>query len=285
MARRERSQAGSRPRARAAGAVVPFPRTRPVGRLALARVVPSGRSIAVGLLLLVLGAVGYAAARTTSLFAVERIAVEAPAPVAADVRRALASAHGESLLSLDLEHLRARVETLPTVASATFDRAFPNTLSVTVVAERPVAVLRQGSRSWLASARGRVIGAIPSRTRLALPRIWLGPGVRVQVGGRLAGDPGAAIRALASLAGSSLPLRVASAQAVQGELTMKLRSGLELRLGNAVELPLKLAVVASVVPRLEPQTQYLDVAIPRWPVAGPTLDSQVEVESQGSSTP
>ena len=127
-------------------------------RLELARIAPSGRSLLTGFLIL-LTAVGlYAAARTTSAFAVERIAVEGASPeVAAEVRKALSPALGESLLGIDLAALANRAESVPMVAGASFDRGFPHTLRIAVVPEVPVAVLRQGSSSWLAAAGGRVV--------------------------------------------------------------------------------------------------------------------------------
>jgi cell division septal protein FtsQ len=252
---------------------------RPGGRLDLARIVPSGRSIALGLALLAVAGGAWAGARLTSLFAVERISITgAPAAVEADVRRTLGSVGGESLLAVDLARLRVRVEALASVASVSFDRAFPHTLAVTVVPERPVAVLRQGARSWLASERGRVMRGLVRGARPALPRVWLGRGVSIHVGAALRGPAAAAVAAVAPLAGSALALDVASVQASAGELTLKLRGGVEVRLGNASDLPLKLAVASSVVPKLDAATPYLDVSIPRWPVAGPDLNSQVEVE-------
>ncbi len=121
-----KSRARSRPRARAASAVVPFPRSASGDRLELARIVPSGRSLLTGFLIL-LTAVGlYAAARTTSAFAVEQIAVEgAPPDVAAQVRKALAPALGESLLEVDLASLAHRAESIPMVAGASLRPRVP----------------------------------------------------------------------------------------------------------------------------------------------------------------
>ena len=145
----------SRPRARAASAVVPFPRSAAGGRLELAPA-RSLRPLALtGLLILLTGIGLYAAARGTSAFAVGELAVEgASAEVAADVRTALAPALGESLLGLDLDHLERRAEALPMVASVSFDRAFPHTLRIVVVPEVPVAVLRQGSSRGSRPAAG-----------------------------------------------------------------------------------------------------------------------------------
>ena len=89
---------------------------------------------------------------------------------------------------------------------------------------------------------------------------------------------------MAPLAGSRFPGRVTSVTATADALTLRLRSGLELRLGDPLDVALKLAVAARVIPLLDPGTAYLDVAVPERPVAG-TLNSQVEVEASPSTTP
>jgi cell division protein FtsQ len=286
VARGERPGTGSRLRARAETAVVPFPRSGRGGRLELHRLAPSGRSLAVCATLIALAGCGWLVARTTSLFAVDTVVVSgAPPAVAREVDAAVAEARGRSLLAVDVERLRARVEAVPSVASAEFDRAFPHTLAVRVVPERPVAVLRQGADSWLASARGRVMGTLERGARPALPRVWLGQSVAIRVGGLLSGDPAAAVRAVAPLADRTLPVRVASVRATADELTLTLRSGVEVRLGDGSQLPFKLAVTARILPSLGEDDAYLDVAVPKRPVAGPSLDSQVEGETQPSTQP
>ena len=49
---------------------------------------------------------------------------------------------------------------------------------------------------------------------------------------------------------------------------MTLRSHLELRLGEPLDVGLKLAIAAEVIPRLADGTTYLDVSVPDRPVAG-----------------
>lgn len=256
------------------------------GRLELGRLLPSGRSVLTGLLILFAALGLYAAARTTSAFAIDTIAVDgAPPAVAADVRKALAPAAGESLLGLDLSELARRAEAVPTVAAATVDRGFPHTLRVTVVPELPVAVLRQGSTSWLAAAGGRVVAVLEPGARPALPRVWLKPDVEVTLGERLTGPEARALGAVAPLVRRPLPVGVGSAEASPAGLTLALRNGVELRLGNRIDLAVKLEVARRILPALEPGTAYLDVSVPSRPVAGSTLDSQVEVESPTSTSP
>ena len=276
----------SRPRARAASAVASPPRGASGDRLELLRFLPSGRSLLVGLLILLTGLGLYAAARSTSAFAVDRIAVRGASPeVAADVRKALAPALGESLLGLDLNELTRRAEQVPTVAAATFDRGFPHTLEIAVVPEVPVAVLRQGSSSWLAAAGGRIVAELQQGERPGLPRVWLKRSVDVRVGESLRGPQRLAVAAVAPLVGAPLPSAVNSVLAGRDGVTLTLRSGVELRLGDASDLAVKLEVARRVLPQLGDLRGYLDVSVPERPVAGDSLNSQVEVEATGSSSP
>ena len=263
-----------------------FPRSRVGSRLELAKIAPSGRSLLIGLLILVTALGLYAAARGTSAFGVRRVTVEGAAPdVAADVREALAPALGESLLGLDLDELGHRAGRVPMVASASFDRGFPHTLRVAVVPEVPVAVLRQGSSSWLAAAGGRVVAELDRGAHPGLPRIWLKRDVDVRLGESVGGMQLRAVTAVAPLVSQPLPLGVASAVATKEDLKLVLRKGLELRLGDGRDLAVKLEVARRVIPLLGGSGGYLDVSVPDRPVAGDSLNSQVEVESSTSTSP
>ena len=280
-----RTRDGSRLRARAESAVLPFPRSHRGDRLELIRLAPSGRSILAALVLVLVGVGLYGAARGTSAFAIRAVAISgAPPAVVADVRAALSDAMGKSLVTVDAGALDRRVEAVPTVAGARFDRDFPHTLRIVVVPEEPVAVARQGAASWLVSRRGRVMATLAHRARPGLPRVWLGADAKFTVGDTLPDDAGVAVRSLGPVADTPLPERVASARAADGEITLQLRSGLEVRLGDASQLPLKLAVAAQVLPKLPAGTAYLDVAVPDRPVAGQSLNSQVQGESSPSTT-
>jgi cell division protein FtsQ len=230
--------------------------------------------------------IAYVGARETSLFAVRTIQVKGTsAAVARQVRRALDAEAGESLLTVDLAAARHAVESLPTIAGAEFDRAFPHTLTVVVTPERRVAVIRQGARAYLVSRRARVIARIPLRTLVGLPRIWVPKGRELAPGAILDGDLMTAVRAVSPLAGSSFPSRITAVEATAAELTLHLRSGLEVRLGDPSEVDLKLAVARRVIPLLAPGTLFLDVSVPERPVGGTSLDSQVEVEGLVSTIP
>jgi len=280
-----RVEPGSRPRARAANVVVPLPRRISGGGLDLARLIPSGRSLGVAVLIVLAAVVAWLGARETGVFSVRTVEVGGASPaVAAQVQHALAEVKGASLLKVDLAAAERNVEALPTVASVRLDRAFPHTLRVVVVPERPVAVVRQGADSYLVAQSGRVIATVDRHAKPALARIWVGRSVSLRTGARAEGDLMTAVAAVAPLAGSGFPGRVSSVTTTPDALTLRLRAGLEIRLGDALDVPLKLAVAARVIPLLDPGTAYLDVSVPERPVAG-TLNSQVEVKSSPSTTP
>ena len=203
------------------------------------------------------------------MFAIERVEIRGADPhTPAAVRKALQGLDGTSLLALGRGEVARRAQGVPSVVSATYDRAFPHTLRVTVVEERPVAVLHRGSDLFLVSARGRIIRALGPNALLALPRIWVPAASDVSVGATLGGDPGAAVAALVPLHRFRLPVRVATSSASNGQLSFRLRNGLELRLGDARDLPLKLTVARKIIPALVPGSgAVLDVSLPDRPVA------------------
>jgi cell division protein FtsQ len=251
--------------------VLRLPRRRRVDVLRLA---PSGRSLFVGLAVALFAAGLYGVARETSMFAVQSIRVQgASAGVAADVRRELSRYDGRSLVGVDASSIEQRLAALPAVRSATVDRAFPHTLSIDVVPELPVAVLRRGADSFLVSARGRVIGPVDRRTHRSLPRIWLPTNTEIEIGSFLGGpDGGLAARSLAAFVGSGFPGQVAFVRALDGQITLGMRGGLEIHLGAPVDLRLKIAIAHGIVPSLARPAAggptYLDIAVPERPVAG-----------------
>jgi cell division protein FtsQ len=264
-------------------AVVPFPQRRRLGAPDLARLanlVPTGRALLVAGAALGAAGVLYLVARETPLFAVRSIEITGVrGAAAAHVRAALRPLEGKSLLALRGSDVEDRLAAVPDVRSATYDRAFPNTLRVIVVPERPVAVIRQGASAWLVSARGRVLRSLPRGVERALPRIWLPRSADVQVGATVAPDEGGeAAAALAVARRVGFHGHVRDVSTTGGTLVFALRSGLQLRLGDEQDLALKLAVAGRILPLVRGAT-YLDVSLPARPVAGSqTLNQQVEVE-------
>jgi cell division protein FtsQ len=256
--------------------VLSVPRRKPPVVL---RALPSGRALLVATALVLIGGGLYGLARETSMFAVRTIDVEGGSPeIAAQVRAALRDVEGRNLLALNAAATIARVDEIPAVRSATADRDFPHTLRIRVVPEEPVAVLRSGAASWLISARARVIAVVESGTLRRVPRIWLPAGFDVTAGSFLSDDAAAAARALRAFVATGFANRVTWARIRGGQLTLGTHSGLELRLGEPIDLTLKIAIVEQIAPTLtSPSTggpAYLDVSAPERPVAG--TNPQVE---------
>jgi len=243
-----------------------WPEVRP--RAWLARIAPTRQSLAVGFGLLAVAVGGYLVARETALFAIDRIEVQGGSPrVAAEVRQALAPLIGRPLVGLDGSGVVQKVNALPTVVTASYDRAFPHTLRITVVPERPAAVLRRGPESWLVSMRGRVMEPLSSTALPGLPRVWISTRTPVRLGADLTAAGAARAAHAVGLAGAFAP-RVASASYAEGVLIFHLRSGLELLLGAGGDIKLKVAVAERVLGMLPAGSDFLDVGSPGRPVSG-----------------
>jgi hypothetical protein len=251
-----------------------LPLRRRGARVDVLRFAPSARALAVGGALILFAAGLYGLARESSMFAVQHIEVDGASPeLAAHVERVLRSYEGRSLVALDGTEVEQQVKGLAAVRNSVVDRAFPHTLRVHVVPELAVAVLRRGADSWLVSARGRVIGKIPRGGHGNLPRIWLPPQTEIEAGALLGDDPGGlATRSLAAFVGSGFPNRISFVRALNGQITLGLRGGLEILLGAPVDLRLKIAIAHGLLPMLALPSaggpDYLDVAVPERPVAG-----------------
>ena len=255
-----------------------------MGRLALAQprsvrealAVPWRQAAAVALGTCALLALLSLAARETPIFAVRTIEVTgAPKDVRFAAEQAARPFLGESLAALDGSALVDELEALPTVRSATYDRAFPSTLRIVVQPERPLAVARIGRDRWVVSERGRIVRAATDETASALPRFRL-PGVSGTQPGRFLTDPTAkTILALLTLLPKRFPARVVTVELEEAELTMALRTewgNPELRLGDPADMGVKLEVAALLLRSLSAEERaaaaYLDVSVPERAVVG-----------------
>ncbi len=238
--------------------------------LELVRFAPSGSSILAGLMLFALAAGAYVTARDTSIFSVRTVEVRGATPaIRAEVRAVLASDLGRSLLRVDGAGLERRLAGLVDVHSFRYDRAFPHTLRVVVRAERPVLVVRLGHDAFLVAASGRVLRPLAHPRLSHLPRLWLTKDVAVRPGALLPGSTVAAPVVLASLRGAELPGGVKDVLVGPGELTLDLTGGLAVRLGDAGDLRVKLAIARRILQATGAAVTgagYLDVSVPERPV-------------------
>ena len=241
----------------------------------LGQLIPSFRSLGIGVLLAVLAALAYVGARETSVFAVQTVDVRGGTPVLrAEVRAALADVVGTSLLKVGGTTVGSRVAPISGVRSFTFDRSFPHTLRVVVKRELPVLVVRQvpGKEAFLVAASGRVIKVLPHPRLSHLPRLWVKKDVPVTVGAPLPPSLAGAAGALSALRGAGLPGGVSTVSVAKDALTLRLSHGLEVRLGDTGDLRLKLAIARRIL-RLTGAAAggqgYLDVSLPQRPVLDP----------------
>jgi cell division protein FtsQ len=233
------------------------------------RFVPSGRSLLATLGILVAVGAAYWIAYATPVFAVQRVEVRgAPPQLSREVTRATEDLVGRSLVAVDAAEVEGRLRALPAVAGVSVDRAFPHTLVVKVAPERPVAVVRRGESSWLATGAGKVIRAVETGTERGLPRIWLAKGATIRLGGSVPAGWIPATRALAEARAVGLGSRVKGVRPSGDELTLVLRRGTEIRLGRATEVGLKLTVAARVLRLVDSSIAYIDVSVPQRAVAG-----------------
>jgi cell division septal protein FtsQ len=218
----------------------------------------------------------YLAARETPLFAVRTVEITGGSEaVRKAVREAAQPAEGESLVALDVNSLVRELEALPSVRSASYDRAFPSTLRLFVRPELAIGIVRLGPDRWVVSERGRIIRRYVTGSRERYPRFEL-PGRPNVVPGAFLTDPGARV-VLGALAvvPKNFPARIQMVRLEGGRLTMDLRApwgGPELRLGEAVDVKAKLAVAAVVLRSLSADAPssvgYVDVSLPERTVVG-----------------
>jgi cell division septal protein FtsQ len=231
--------------------------------------VPSGRSLLVGFAAVAGVVAVYWGAYASPVFAVDQVEVlGAPPEIVREVGAATKDVLGTSLVAVDAKDVEGAVRALPSVAGVSVDRAFPHTLVIKIAPERAVAVARRGHSSWLVTGSGKVIREIETGSELALPRLWLTRGVAVRVGGMLPATYTPATKALAAAVEEKLPRRVKAVRSTGDELTLVLRRGPEIRLGEATDLGLKVAVATAVFRLVETGTSYIDVSVPERPVAG-----------------
>ena len=192
------------------------------------------------------------------LLAVNDVAVSGVSgPHAEEVRAALRGDVGEPLLLVDTGAAVTAVEALPWVDRASVDRQLPGTLRVEVTPRFPVG--------WRSDAAGRVlmvdslggVVTVADAAPAGLPKL-----LSAGAAGR------GAARVAAALSPTLRPL-VGAIAVENGEATMSLINGPQVRLGALHELSGKGRAVEALLRALggTPVT-YIDVRVPSSPVTG-----------------
>lgn len=258
--------------ARARATVLALPRAPSLANVGIGRLLPSGRALLVGFGLLACGLFAYVAARQTSLFALRSIEVTgAPPRVAAHVRAALRPLQGRNLITIHASDITSRLDRVPDVARATFDRDFPHTLRLVVAPAHAIAVIRRGPSAWIVSTDGRVVREAWPHAAPRLPRIWVPRTTDLEVGSTIGdADAARAIELVAAARAAGFAAHVRTVRATEHELTFVLSNGLDVRFGDTNALREKLAVAKRIAP-LVSAPGYLDLSVPERPVSATNL--------------
>jgi cell division septal protein FtsQ len=222
---------------------------------------------------LVASLAGYQVLKASSVFAVKSVVVHGGSPaldaqVQAQMQQAVA---GRSLLAVNTAPLTRTLEQMAYVRAARVDRAFPNTLSVTLAVERPVAVAASGHSAWLVSGDGRILGTTTAAAA-HLPKVVLPGGLTLATG---------SLSRQANLATALRTLHLTPdwfrrqvgpiTEIVPGtsSLTLVVNGRLQVRLGSIEQLSLKLRVAARWLGTMPASDRasvlYVDVSAPATP--------------------
>jgi cell division protein FtsQ len=234
-------------------------------------------------------AVGYALARSSPLFSIDRVTVIGATGSARDAIRAEAAnaAGSGSLLAVDPQAVADAVAGMPLVRSVRVDRAFPHELRVTVVAEHPAAIIQTGTSRYLIARSGRVMGDAGKGSRL--PLLTASAAAVPAPGDALPPSTLDQVHLAAALL-DHRDVRVTQIADNGAGLVARLAGGTQLRLGDGTDLDRKLVVTATLLAKRplgtdgEPLSlKYLDVSVPDHPVLRTQqLDPSTTSDADGS---
>jgi cell division protein FtsQ len=172
----------------------------------------------------------------------------------AEVVAAAGVSKASNVVWLDEGAIERRLEAEPWVAAADVSVSFPWTIRIEIVERAPVAVATDGISEILVAKDGTVLGAA-DRTR-GLPRIELAATAAVEGARESPRGAAAAIGAM----GPELRAEVASVTVlVDGGLELRLRGGLTVRYGAAVDHRRKAAALADILAWAEAEGERLAV--------------------------
>ena len=230
----------------------------------------------VSALALVLAIGGYYALRASAVFNVSSVTVSGgSAKLDASVQKAAEdAAQGRSLLAIDSGAIQSSIEQMPYVRSARIDRAFPNTLSVSVVMYQPQVAVTRGDTTYLVASDSHVI-ATAKAAPAGVPTVTL-PKHATLTAGQTSTN---ANLAAALMLIDSTPVwftkrfgDISSVSSASGAITATVGHGMQLRLGAPTQFPLKMQVITRVLGNLAPSRRgilkYVNVSAPGDPALG-----------------
>lgn len=179
---------------------------------------------------------------------------------------------GDPLATVPLDAVRSKVLTIPDVASVTVRRSWPHTITISIVAEQPVAAMRTTSNGFaLVSASGLPYRTVTARPHLPLITNRLGTSSTTPTTTAAAAVAAALCDATWRHAGasSSLSSLVATIHVAGPQhIVIKLRNGRTVAWGSPTESALKAEVLRMLL-RATPGAHSYDVSAPRSPAVVP----------------
>lgn len=170
------------------------------------------------------------------------------------------------------QSLRQAVEGFPWVEDVRVQRELPKGVSVVVVAAKPRAIaVPDRGEPMVVSATGRVMGPIPKKGSLAVPRVRVGT-TELATGGVIAGPLVTAALKLGANLSPDVAGRLVALKQRRGGMVGKLSDGPEVRFGLMQDLPAKAEALDLVLGQMSPQEErdaaYIDLAVPWFPAVG-----------------
>jgi cell division protein FtsQ len=222
-------------------------------------------AVAMTATLAVLGGLYFFWLRDSSLVAIEHVSVTGVSGDNAHriAARLTVAARDMTTLDVDDDALREAVASFPEVRGVTADADFPHGLRIVVAERVPVGALTAGRHSVAVASDGTVLPREETRSLPIVPVDALPTGTHLT-------DP-AGLRAVAVLAAAPPRLRARVDELAKGKggLRATLRGGGTLVFGAPTALAAKWRAAATVLHDPSAQgAKYLDVRVPRRPVAG-----------------
>ncbi len=217
---------------------------------------PRGRTIALLLIGVVLLGSAVWLVYFSQFLVARRVAVAGERQLQSDQIVAAAQVPmGIPLALQDVDAIARRATTLPAVHAASVSRTWPDTITVTVTERRPVLAVPQPDGFALVDNEGvayAVSATLPAGVMLA----EVNPSDRLllqQVGSVAAALPGNLSRKVTALAATNTE-----------QISLRLKSGVTVNWGNAVDSPLKADIVAALLKKNR-RSAAIDVSSPHNP--------------------
>jgi cell division protein FtsQ len=222
-------------------------------------------TVAMSVTLAVLAGLYFFWLRDSSLVAVKHVSVSGVSGDNAHriAARLEAAARGMTTLNVDDDALREAVAAFPEVRGVTADADLPHGLRIVVAERVPIGVLTSGREHVAVASDGTVLPKAETGSAPVIPVTTLPTGSRL--------TDSAALRAIAILdaAPARLRSRIDELAKGKGGLRATLRGGGTIVIGTPTALAAKWLAAAAVLRNPSAKgAKYLDVRIPRRPVAG-----------------